>query len=83
MRYTEDDERCSSGMDFLSDHTLMKSFPFLQIPSVFLCIFENYISYFSTKTYVVGSQKNHLHEMVLLNTQNICLNWLETNDNVL
>ena len=30
------------------------------------------ISYFSTKTYVVGTQKNRLNEMVLLSTQNIC-----------
>ena len=32
------------------------------------------ISYLSTKTYVVGTQKNHLNEMVLLSTKNICLN---------
>ena len=30
------------------------------------------ISYFSTKPYVVGTQKNRLNETVLLNTQNIC-----------
>ena len=30
---------------------------------------ENYFSYFSTKTYAVGSQKNHLNEMVPLSTQ--------------
>ena len=29
-------------------------------------------SYFSTKTYVVGTQKNRLNETVLLSTQNIC-----------
>ena len=34
----------------------------------------NEISYFSTKTYVVGTQKNRLTETVLLSTQNICLN---------
>ena len=28
--------------------------------------------YFSTKTYVVATQKNHDNEMVLLNTQNVC-----------
>ena len=28
-------------------------------------------SYFSTKTYVVGTQKNRLNETVLLSTQNI------------
>ena len=30
-------------------------------------------SYFSTKTYVVGTQKNLLIEAVILSTQNICL----------
>ena len=35
---------------------------------------ENYFSYFSTKTDVVGAQKNCLDETVLLSTQNICLN---------
>ena len=30
-------------------------------------------SYFSTKTYVVGTQKNRLNETVLLSTQNTCL----------
>ena len=32
----------------------------------------NQFSHFSTKTYVVGTQKNRLHETVLLSTQNIC-----------
>ena len=35
-----------------------------------VCIF---FSYFSTKAYVVGTQKNRLNEMVLLSTQNICM----------
>ena len=30
--------------------------------------------YFSSKTYVVGTQKNRLNETVLLSTQNTCLN---------
>ena len=38
------------------------------------CVTENYFSYFSTKTYVVGTQKNGLNKTVLLSTQNICLN---------
>ena len=29
------------------------------------------LSYFSTKTYVVGTQKNHLSEMVLLDTKHM------------
>ena len=36
---------------------------------------ENYFSYFLAKTYVVGTQKNCLHETVLLSTQNKCFNW--------
>ena len=36
---------------------------------------ENYFCYFSTETYVVGTQKNCLDEMILLSTQNTCLNW--------
>ena len=38
---------------------------------------KNQLSFFSTKTYVVGTQKNHLNETVetvLLSTQDICLN---------
>ena len=38
------------------------------------CVIENYY-YFSTKTYIVGTQKNRLNEMVLLSTQNLCFNW--------
>ena len=33
---------------------------------------EKWFSYFSTKTYVVGTQKNRPNETVLLSTQNIC-----------
>ena len=36
------------------------------------CIPINYFSYFSTKTYVEGTQKNHLNETVPLSTENIC-----------
>ena len=34
---------------------------------------EFVVSYFSTKTYVVGTQKNRLHKTFLLSTQNIRL----------
>ena len=37
-----------------------------------LTVIENCFSYFSTKTYVVGTQKNRLDETVLLSTQNTC-----------
>ena len=33
---------------------------------------EKLFSYFSTNTYVMGTQKNCLNETVLLSTQNIC-----------
>ena len=35
---------------------------------------KNKFSYFSAKTYVVGTQKNRLNETVLLSKQNICFN---------
>ena len=37
------------------------------------CVIKIYFSYFSTKTYVMGTQKNPLNETVLLSTQNIML----------
>ena len=36
-----------------------------------MSVTENNFCYFSTKTYVVGTQKNHLNETVLLSTQNM------------
>ena len=36
------------------------------------CVTKIEFSYFSTKTYVVATQKNRLNETVLLSTQNIC-----------
>ena len=39
-------------------------------PLVRVCS-KKYFSYFSTKTYVVGTQKNRLNETVLLSTHNI------------
>ena len=35
------------------------------------CIMQKYYSYFSTKSYVAGTQKNCFNETVLLSTQNI------------
>ena len=35
-------------------------------------------SYFSIQTYVVGTEKSHLNEIVLLNTQNTCLKYIFT-----
>ena len=46
--------------------------------STLICLltldYENYFSYFLTKTYFVGTQKNRLDikEAVLLSTQNTC-----------
>ena len=36
------------------------------------CVPKYYFSYFTTKTYVVGTQKNRLYEAVLLSVQNMC-----------
>ena len=36
------------------------------------CTTENYFSYFSTKTHVMGTHKNRLIETVLFGTQNTC-----------
>ena len=36
------------------------------------CVNEMTYSYLSVKAYVMGAQKNHLNEMVLFGTQNIC-----------
>ena len=33
------------------------------------CVTENYFCYFSTKTYVVGTQKNRLDKTVCLSTK--------------
>ena len=38
------------------------------------CVPKKKKFYFSTKTYVVDTQKNCLNETVLLSTQNICYN---------
>ena len=71
----------------LSKHSAILATFIIKVPFVFktfvLSIFEwtlkidftvikKQFSYFSTKTYVVGTQKNRLNEMVLLSTQNIC-----------
>ena len=37
------------------------------------CVLENYFLNFSSKTYVVGTQKNRLNEVGFLSTQNSCL----------
>ena len=34
--------------------------------SGFECVFENCFSYFTSKTYVVDTQKDHLHELKLM-----------------
>ena len=43
----------------------------------YMYIVKYYFSYFITKTYVAGAQKNSLNETVLLSTPNICYNsWI-------
>ena len=59
-----------------NDHKMVIFLYFLCkiIPFNFARRFTDY-SYFSTKTYAVGTQKNSLDETVLLSTQNICFIW--------
>ena len=45
----------------------------IRSPDRVCCVIENDFSYYSTKIYVVGTQKNRLIETVLLSTLNICL----------
>ena len=40
------------------------------MPQIRVCSLE--VFFFSTKTYVVGTQKNHFNETVLLSAQNVC-----------
>ena len=47
----------------------------MQAPPDKSALLKIIFSYFSTKTYVVGTQKNRLNETVLLSTQNLWLNW--------
>ena len=54
---------------------LIGTFVFEHTRSPDMSAYQNIIFfYFSTKTYAVGTQTNHLDETVLLSTQNICLN---------
>ena len=60
---------CCSTTDFPKSHQ------FAHIMVGFRVHTKKLFSYFSTKTYVVGTQNNRLSETVLLSTQNICSNW--------
>ena len=43
-------------------------------PQIRVCLIENYLSQFSTKTYAMGTQNNRLGETVLLSSPNTCIN---------
>ena len=47
----------------------------IQVRPLVKSVTKNKLSCFSTKTYIVGTQKNRLDETVLLSTHIICLNW--------
>ena len=53
----------------ISKFTIFEQLPIRRLDKSALLKF---ISYFSTKIYVVGTQKNRLNETVLLSTQNNC-----------
>ena len=57
---------------FSSSSFLLLLFFFFFFHFFFFFFSKNLFSYFSTKTYVVGTQKNRLIKTVLLSTQNIC-----------
>ena len=64
-----------SGCDSLNNKTFIPSFCIPRPPNKIVDL--KIIFLFSIKPYVVGNQKNHLNEMVLLSTQNKCLNqWI-------
>ena len=65
-------DKTNKWEDFNSDEEKRGTHTFFRAPDK--SVLENYFLYFSSKTYVVGSQKNRLNEMVLLGTQNTCLN---------
>ena len=54
--------------------SLFQNYPLNRPPDNCRYIDWNFFFYFLTKSIVVGSQKNHLNEMVLLSTQNTCFN---------
>ena len=58
---------CSSPMS-------MKLIMLIDMPPDKSAYWKIIFSKFSTKTYVWGTQKNRLNEMILLSTQNTCKN---------
>ena len=64
--YEENEGSDQSVYRYGSDYNLQAS--------RYKCVFENYFTYFSIKTHVVGTQKKVSNETVLLSTQNTCLN---------
>ena len=54
-------------------HCVKKTIKMLSGLQIRVCNGKLFSSFLS-QTYVVGTQKNHLKERVLLNTQNTCLN---------
>ena len=56
---------------FVYGHSVLFVQMFLPV-SMFSCNILWIFVYFPANTYVVGTQKNHLNEMVLLNNQKTC-----------
>ena len=67
-------EGCGMKLTQLCDLQAIICFTIVVSGLEYQCIIKKKFC-FSTKTYVVGTQKNSLNEMVLLSTQNTCLNW--------
>ena len=56
---------------YFESENVLKFYNF-EARSIVKSAYQKKNSYFSTKTYVVGTQKNRLNEWILLSTQNIC-----------
>ena len=54
------------------DALLVEFFIILAGLQINVCNGKSFFSYFSTKTYVVGTQKNRHNETVILSIQNTC-----------
>ena len=66
---------CKKTIHYLCENGIKKSIPWDQTVIQnfsYESVMKNWFSYFSTKTDVVGTQKDRLNETVHLSTQNMC-----------
>ena len=63
----------SKALSFLTLQTVKTQIKYSIIRPLVKLRNRKIVSYFSTKTYIKGTQNNRLNETVVLSTQNICL----------